>query len=55
MLANSLDAEKVESLLTVCGFPNLIHYIINPTALIHGRTLELSSRRPDLIAQIFSI
>ncbi len=46
------DTEKIESPLTGDGFPSPPLYIINPPALIQGRTLELSTQRPDLILKI---
>ncbi len=50
-----LDAEKVESPLTVCGFTNLLCSVKKPTALVYGRTLDLSIQRPDIISKTGSV
>ncbi len=47
--------EKIESPLTGGGFPSPPLYIMNPTALIQGRALELSTQRSDLILKVCSI
>lgn len=50
-----LDAEKVESPLTVCGFTNPLFSLKNPTTLVYGRALDLSIRRPDIISKTGSV
>lgn len=50
-----LDTEKVESPLTVCGFTNPLCSIKNPTVLVHGRALDLSIRRPDIVSKTGSV